>query len=591
MAELLISNRALARLSQAFRSEPASSVVPAPITPVTPVTPTEVGVAIDLPPLSGRYKLLKVVGGGGMGTVYHARDLETGADVAVKVPYLMGKEVDRRFALETTALEAVVSPSIVGYIGSGSGELPYLVTELVRGTSLAKTINARGPMDEATVLAILRRLTSALAAVHGSGWVHRDVKPGNVLVTEEGDVRLIDFGLARPLEGPGAGTKTGRIMGTLSYLAPEQLAGEHVVDARTDVFALGCIGYECRVAQNAFRRLPARVAAGDWSFEKHPVLPATPEKVGPVLASVLPSFTAIEPQKRPRDALTALAQLLEADPTSAYPKAMPGALAEAAHRAATLGQRRPVTIRGADGSGKTTVAVATGALLSEIFAPADLCLVRCNPVAFAHPGAHAAALERVLAARGYRNAPQLLSGNAIVAGMDDPALVLVLDDVEACDALSLERFSLLAQVGLARLVTSLRHGATGPPFELVDVVDAPPPRATLRPFDRWILRTAAMFGAAFPIAGVSRLVGGDEAKAVPARIAELVRAGELRMVGEGRAAFVSASLCRDLVRTTDVPTIREMTRNARELSPKPIVEATVIQTTSATCFPVSGASP
>jgi hypothetical protein len=588
MAELLISNRALARLSQAFRSDPVSSVVP---TPVTPTMPTEAGVAIDLPPLSGRYKLLRVVGGGGMGTVYHARDLETGADVAVKVPYLMGKEVDRRFVLETTALEAVVAPSILGYLGSGSGELPYLVTELVRGTSLAKTINARGPMDEATVLAVLRRLTSALAAVHANGWVHRDVKPGNVIVTDEGDVRLIDFGLARPLEGPGAGTKTGRIMGTLSYLAPEQLAGEHVVDARTDVFALGCIGYECRTATNAFRRLPARVAAGDWSLEKHPVLPATPEKVGPVLATVLPSFTAIEPQLRPRDALAALAELLSADAVSSYPKGMPASLRDAAHRAATLGQRRPVTIRGVDASGKTTVAIAAGALLSEIFAPADLCLVRCNPMALGHPGAHAAALERVLAARGYRNAPQLLAGNAITLGIDDPALVLVLDDVEACDTLSLERFSLLAQVGLARLVTSLRHGATAPPFEMVDVTDAAPPRATLRPFDRWILRTAAMFGAAFPISGVARLVGGDEATAVPGRIAELCLAGELRLVGEGRAAFISASLCRDLVRTTDASTLREMTRAARGLLPKPIVEATVIQTTSATCFPASAASP
>ncbi len=576
----------LSRLSRAFREEagPLADLI-------GPQVATEKRVAIDLPPLGGRYKLLRPIGGGGMGTVYLARDIETGVDVAVKVPHMISLDVDRRFLLEAAALEAVVSPSIVSYLDQGAGVTPFLVTELLRGETLAERIRERGKLPQREAFATLRRLSAALAAVHVTGWVHRDIKPGNVLVSDTGEVRLIDFGLARPVEGPGAGTRTGQLMGTLNYLAPEQLGGEHVVDARADVFALGCIAYECCTAEHAFRRTVSDIAAGRWSPEQHVVLSPEARGVERPMAELVRYFTALRPTDRPQDGLESLAWMLSEDKTLrdchvSHP------LPREVRSGVLAGHRSPVVFVGEENVGKTEHALATAELLGEMLAPAGIVFLRGNPRALSRPGAHARALETLIAGYGYRNAARALAGGAISCGPDEPKLLVVADDVDAMDDLSVSRLRGLAEVGLARLVATAR-GKSPLGFQPIAVAGEPRSRVAVRPFARWVLAMAAMFGTTFPVSGVKRLIGGGEAVSVPRALSDLRQLGVVdnRSGDPDLWSFRSAAVWRSFVRTMSHATVRGLTQRVTKLQQSPAVEAHVVRFTSSLALPPKAASP
>ena len=191
-----------------------------------------------------RYEIIGEAVHGGMGTVYRARDHRTGRDVALKS--IDSSSDVERFAREVSLLATVRHPNIVEYVAHGDR---YLVMEWVNGETLAARL--RDGIDATQAVSIGRQLAAALATLHAANIVHRDVKPSNVMMI--GDrVKLVDFGVARRAAVDARLTGTGTPVGTAGYMAPEQIRGARDVDARADLFALGCVLYECLTGAPAF---------------------------------------------------------------------------------------------------------------------------------------------------------------------------------------------------------------------------------------------------------------------------------------------------------------------------------------------------
>ncbi|MGY1741558.1 MULTISPECIES: serine/threonine-protein kinase [unclassified Blastococcus] len=209
--------------------------------------------------LGGRYELVELLATGGMGRVWRARDLRLGRAVAVKV--LRGEYTDdavslARFRAEAQVSARLVHRNIAALHDYGEADGPdgavcaYLVMELVEGESLAARLarEPRPPLD--LVLDVVDQTAAALAAAHAAGVVHRDVKPGNVLLGADGVVRITDFGIAWSATSAPL-TRTGQVVGTACYLSPEQAEGQHATPA-SDVYALGMVAYECLAGHRAF---------------------------------------------------------------------------------------------------------------------------------------------------------------------------------------------------------------------------------------------------------------------------------------------------------------------------------------------------
>ncbi|SCG68180.1 serine/threonine-protein kinase [Micromonospora inositola] len=202
--------------------------------------------------LSGRYRLDERVATGGMGDVWRATDLVLGRQVAVKVllPALVSDpDFIARFRAEARIMASLRSPGIVQVFDSGADDLPdgshadYLVMEFVEGEPLSRRIEAAGQLEVAETMSIVAQVAQALHAAHARGIVHRDVKPSNLLVQEDGTVVLVDFGVARSTNVTSI-TSTNAVPGTALYMAPEQAAGRPVSGA-TDIYALGAVAYCC----------------------------------------------------------------------------------------------------------------------------------------------------------------------------------------------------------------------------------------------------------------------------------------------------------------------------------------------------------
>ena len=199
--------------------------------------------ASDGPPtrFGGRYELRGLLGRGGMSRVHRASDLRLGRDVALKLlePGVAGRPDARaRLSREARALAALDDPRIVRVLDVGEeGGLPYLVMELVEGEGLSERLRA-GPVAAPLAARIGADVAGALALAHARGIVHRDVKPQNLMLTPDGRVKVLDFGIARPIEGGTTVTQAGMAVGTLGYIAPEVLAGRPA-GAAADAYALG----------------------------------------------------------------------------------------------------------------------------------------------------------------------------------------------------------------------------------------------------------------------------------------------------------------------------------------------------------------
>jgi serine/threonine-protein kinase len=217
----------------------------------------------------GPYDVLALVGFGGMGEVYRARDPRLGRDVAIKVlsPRAGGSDSTLRLDREARAAAALNHPNILAVYDVGvAGKVPYVVSELLEGETLRARLR-RGPLPWAETLDLARQAAAGLAAAHDKGIVHRDLKPENLFLTRDGRLKILDFGLARQLDLPRAGgdtptdpllTQPGTVIGTVGYMAPEQVKGRRA-DVRSDVFAFGAVLYEMLSGRRAF--------SGDSSIE------------------------------------------------------------------------------------------------------------------------------------------------------------------------------------------------------------------------------------------------------------------------------------------------------------------------------------
>jgi eukaryotic-like serine/threonine-protein kinase len=208
--------------------------------------------------LGNRYELLVPLASGGMGRVWRARDTLLERPVAVKLlrsEFTANATFRARFRAEAQHTALLHHPNIASVFDYGevqeSGEnLAYLVMELVDGETLADLLEREGRLDAARTLDLLRQTSAALAAAHAAGVVHRDIKPGNVLVRSDGVVKITDFGIAWSASSVPL-TGTGQVMGTAHYLSPEQAAGGQATPA-SDVYALGAVAYECLTGRRAF---------------------------------------------------------------------------------------------------------------------------------------------------------------------------------------------------------------------------------------------------------------------------------------------------------------------------------------------------
>jgi serine/threonine protein kinase len=281
--------------------------------------------------LGGRYLLGPMLGRGGVADVYRAEDRETGKPVAIKVLRNATTTDLRRLEREARALELLDHPAIVRLRDEGEYDgSPYLVLDLVEGEPLSHVIE-RNPLSDDEVARIGTSLAGALAHAHELGIVHRDVKPGNVLVDQEDAVHLTDFGIARLVDTSAITsiTETGFVIGTAAYLAPEQVRGESA-GPEADVYSLGLVLLEARTGERAFPGAPTESAMA--RLEHPPDIPV----MTPWLASLLGAMTAPEPAQRPRAVAVADACANRADtvdhtavlpivvePTAAVPAAVP----------------------------------------------------------------------------------------------------------------------------------------------------------------------------------------------------------------------------------------------------------------------------
>jgi eukaryotic-like serine/threonine-protein kinase len=300
----------------------------------------------------GSYQILSLLGVGGMGEVYEARDTKLGRNVAIKVlppGFVHDPERLARFQREARMLAALNHPNIATIYGfEQSDGVYYLVMELVTGETLAARLTG-GPLRVEETLKIAGQIAEALEAAHEKGVIHRDLKPANVKVTPEGRVKVLDFGLAKAFAGDSAldiseaatltaaGTEDGRILGTPSYMSPEQARGK-AVDKRTDIWAFGCVLYEMLTGKEAFRGETVADTLGGV-LEREPewqVMPATtPAKIRDLSRRCLQKDT----QRRLRDIGDARIEIEEAltAPVVAEPTASVKGISALGRRALILG--------------------------------------------------------------------------------------------------------------------------------------------------------------------------------------------------------------------------------------------------------------
>ncbi|HEY8205455.1 MAG TPA: protein kinase [Pyrinomonadaceae bacterium] len=248
----------------------------------------------------GRYEIRSQIGEGGMGEVYRARDEKLNRDVAIKVlPVAYSQDAERlkRFEQEAQAAGSLNHPNILAVYDVGEHEdAPYVVSELLEGETLREKLNGDS-LSQRKALDYASQIARGLATAHARGIVHRDLKPENVFVTEDGRVKILDFGLAKLIEPATAVSQTevptrkvntdpGTVMGSVGYMSPEQVRGRGV-DHRTDIFSFGAVLYEMLSGQRAFRGDSPADTVSAVLKEDPPDLSVTNKNVSPALERVV----------------------------------------------------------------------------------------------------------------------------------------------------------------------------------------------------------------------------------------------------------------------------------------------------------------
>jgi len=269
----------------------------------------------------GRFDILKKLGEGGMGAVFHARDSVSGQEVALKVlavGCLTEPLALKRFEKEARLLKEAKSPHVANLLEVGTdGEVRYLVMEFVNGGDLRRWINKAGVVDETSTLEIISELSQALVTAHAKGMVHRDIKPENILLSKDDQaqrpvVKLTDFGLARHVDQSESLklTQTGALLGTPYYMSPEQFTGAYEVSPATDVYSIGVTFYELLAGRRPFTATDPIQLATAHCFDTPPDIRKLNPQVSDATVDLVRRMLAKLPGQRPPDASAVLEEII-----------------------------------------------------------------------------------------------------------------------------------------------------------------------------------------------------------------------------------------------------------------------------------------
>jgi serine/threonine protein kinase len=331
------------------RAKPPSSPPPAPPSSRRAVAGHLLGKTVE-----GRYRVRGILGEGGMGTVFEAEHIALGRSVAVKVlhsTHATKKDSIRRFQQEARAAGAIGHPNICGVIDLGTLDdgSPYIVMERLLGETLADRVASEAGLPFEDVIDILIQVLSGLVAAHEQQIVHRDIKPENIFLTQRVGcpplVKLLDFGVSK-MTGGRAGairpedlalTRTGMVMGTPFYMAPEQARGERDLDARVDLYACGVILYEALTGRRPFM-------AANYNALLMQILTATPRRASELRPALPPAFDAVteKAMARRREDRYATASDFQRDLQALRPQSVPRVpVAEVIRSSSTPPRPRP----------------------------------------------------------------------------------------------------------------------------------------------------------------------------------------------------------------------------------------------------------
>jgi hypothetical protein len=344
--------------------------------------------------LADRFELGAPLGAGGMGEVFRATDRRSGRVVAVKLLRAHDAEAPSaaRFAAEIDVLAELAHPAIVAYVAHGTADdgRPFLAMECLEGEVLTRRLE-RGPLPVADTLTLVGRVADALHAAHCRGLVHRDVKPSNLFLkgAQAAGVTVLDFGLVRAVGGERALTQSGMLVGTPEYMAPEQAQGLRTIGPAADVFALGCVFYQCLTGRSPFAASHLVATLGKVLFGEPVSLDAARPDLPPPLRALVAQMLKKDPLQRPRDG---------------------GAVAEALAGLAPLPPTLSVTAPAPRGLGARELELVSVIVVSLPGGAGDATLVVSDA---STPDAGAAAVVRAIAAQGVRT--ERLADGSIVA--------------------------------------------------------------------------------------------------------------------------------------------------------------------------------
>jgi serine/threonine-protein kinase len=295
--------------------------------------------------VGGRYRLERSLGNGGMGEVFVATDSTLGRRVALKrlSPAVADDEAAKaRFFREARALARINSSNVVAVFDAAANGDPYLVMELIQGTTLREELRRNRRIAPERAVTIAAGVAAGLAAAHAQGVIHRDVKPSNIFLTSDGEPKVGDFGIARIEHGDQTVTIPGQTFGSAAYMAPEQATNGRV-DGRADIYSLGCVLYEMLAGRRPFEGSDG-VALTYQHVHTDPVrVDSFDGRISPELASLVDSMLEKDPAQRPRtaeevrDALTSISTVAAAPPADEPDRTavLPGRLAALGAKRAT----------------------------------------------------------------------------------------------------------------------------------------------------------------------------------------------------------------------------------------------------------------